>query len=276
MLTSFLGGSWNCFKLIGVFLMMTTYANAGPSFRLNPPQYYFNDAQTLELLSAALAGDTAKAKDCVARGANPNDEGPVDDDYKRLRLLHYVIAAKNTDAVRILLDVGADPEMVALGNGAAFQFVSTLEDMGMLNFLLDLRPIGTLSALSIKRMMFDSVIQPCVACLNVLLKRGVPIDFPDDAEYTILMRAMDCQDYEMAQWLVSRGASVKVEAYNGVTPAYSVQFHLNKYKVGSPTYNKVLHLKELMQERGAVFPPLTPAEVRAKREIKEDPISYPH
>ncbi|WP_041262811.1 ankyrin repeat domain-containing protein [Citrifermentans bemidjiense] len=276
MLTSFFSGSWSCFKLIGVFFMMTTYANAGPSFRLNSPQYYFNDPKTLELLGAALKGDTAKTKDCVGKGANPNDEGPVDNDYKRLRLLHYAIAAKNPGAVGILIDVGADPEMVALGNGAAFQFVSTLEDMDMLNFLLDLCPISTLSRISIKKLMFDSVIQPCLPCLDVLLKRGVPIDFPDDAEYTVLMRAMDCQDYDMAQWLVSRGASVQVEAYNGMTPAYLIQFHLNKYKVGSPTYNKVLRLKEMMQERGAVFPPLTPAEVRAKRGIKEDPRLYQH
>lgn len=256
-------------KIIGAILVISTSANTEPSFNLMPPEHYFNNPQTISLLAAALTGNTAKAKECVAKGANPNDEGPKTSLYYRLRLLHYAIAAKNPEAVRTLLDVGADPELAAMGFGAAFQFVMTLEDTEMLNFLLDLRPIATLSKTTIKRMMFDLVIQPRPACLDLLLTHGAPIDCPDDADYTIMMRAVDAQDYELAQWLVSRGASVNVEAYNGVTPAYSVEFHLKKYEVGSSAHDKVLRLKELMQERGAVFPPLSPAEVRANRETKE-------
>ncbi|WP_026840582.1 ankyrin repeat domain-containing protein [Citrifermentans bremense] len=263
-------------KVIGVIIMMTNIASAAPTFNLRPPQYYFDNPQTLDLLAAAMAGDTANAKECVVKGANPNDEGPMRSQNYRLRLLHYAVAAKSPGTARVLLGVGADPELNGMGFGNAFEFAITLQYINMMTCLLELRPIDTLSRITIKNMLFELVTQPCTACLDLLLNRGVPIDYPDDAEYTVMMRAMDCQDYDMAQWLVSRGASVQVEAYNGVTPAYSVQFHLNKYKVGSPTYKKVLRLKEMMQERGAVFPPLTPAEVRAKRGIKEDPRLYQH
>lgn len=263
-------------KIIEVILVMSTSANTAPTFDLKPPEHYFNNPETISLLTAALTGDTAKAEECVAKGANPNDEGPKTSVYYRLRLLHYAIAAKNPEAVRTLLNVGADPELAAMGFGAAFQFVMTLEDTEMLNFLLDLRPIGTLSEVTIKRMMFDLVVQPRPACLDLLLTHGAPIDCPDDADYTIMMRAVDAQDYELAQWLVSRGASLNVEAYDGVTPAYSVEFHLKKYEVGSSAHYKVLRLKELMQERGAVFPPLSPAQVRANRENKEFLSLYQH
>ncbi len=82
-------------KIIGVIFMMTTNANAAPSFKLKPPQFYFADNQTQALLAAAMAGDITKAKKLVAGGANPNDEGPRDNPYNRLRLLHYAIAANN-------------------------------------------------------------------------------------------------------------------------------------------------------------------------------------
>ena len=258
-------GNFGILKVIGVIIMMTTNANAAPSFKLKPPQYYFADSKTLALLASAMAGDISKAKQLVAEGANPNDEGPRDNIYNRLRPLHYAIAANNPQAVKTLMAVGADPELNAQGFGEAFLFVMTLENVDMMSLLLDLRPIAKLSKATLKSMLFESVTQPCSACLKLLLDRGAPIDFPDGAKSTILMRAMDAQDYDLAEWLLLRGASIHVEAGGEVTPAYTVQFHLQKFKPGSPTYNKVLHLKKMMEERGAVFPAPSPAEIRAKR-----------
>lgn len=257
---------WCSIKIIGAISMMTSCVNAGSSFDLRPPQHYFQDTKTLKLLSAAMAGDATAAKEYVAVGADPNDEGPLDSDYIRLRLLHYLIAAKKPDAVRILLNVGADPELSVRGYGNAFLFTITLDYPEMMTMLLDFRPLKTLHIETVEDMMFVSARHNCISCLEHLLDRGAPIDYPDGADFTIMMRAMDAENYDLVQSLLLRGASVHIETTCGITPAYSVQFHLNKYKVGTPTYNKVLRLKELMQERGAKFPALTPAEVRAKRE----------
>ena len=132
-------GSFGFLKLMGVIIMMTTNANAALSFKLKPPQYYFADNKTLSLLTSAMAGDLQKAKQLVVQGANPNDEGPHDNPYNRLRPLHYAIAANNTQAVRILVTVGADPELSAQGFGRSFLFAMTLENIKMLSLLLDLR-----------------------------------------------------------------------------------------------------------------------------------------
>ena len=251
---------------IGVIVMMTVNGNGAPTFKLKAPKEYFDDAKTLALLKAALAGNLEKAKLLVADGANPNAEGPRDNPYNRLRLLHYAIAAKNAQAVRVLMAVGADPELSTLGGtGRAFLFAMKLDNLEMLSLLLDLRPVTTLSKDTLKRLLFRSVAIPRPRCLDLLLKRGAPIDFPDDAGYTIMMRAMDAQDYDLAERLLLQGASVHIEAGGGMTPAYSAQYDLQKFKPGSPTNNKVLRFKELMQARGAVFPALSPAEVRARR-----------
>ncbi len=246
--------------------MMVTTSEAAPKFKLRPPSYYFTDRGTLALLTAAMAGDMCTAQLAVAQGANPNDEGPLDNKYNRLRPLHYAIAANNKDAVKVLVSVGADPELPALGFGRSFSFAMTLKNPEMFSLLLDLRPIDTLSKDTMEYIIFGAARKSCLKCLQVSLERGAPIDFPDGAGYTVLMTAMDLQDYDMAEWLLQKGASVHIAPPSGVTPAYSVMFHLNKYIPGSPTYKKVLHLKEMMAVRGAVFPAPSPAEVRARRE----------
>lgn len=251
--------------IIGTFMLIFPGASSSTSFRLKSAEFYFQDPKYRELLRAALDGDLPQAKRLVIQGACPNAEGPLDNQYNRLRLLHYVIAANNPKAVEILLSVGADPELSAIGFGAAFLFAMTLENHAMLSLLLDLRPLNTLSNDTIDEMLFESVSQGCRECLSILLQRKAPVDFRDGSGYTILMRAMDAQDYDMAEWILSQGASVDVVPASGVTPANSVEFNLNKFQPGSPTYNKVLRLKQMMAERGAVFPAPTPAEVRAKR-----------
>ncbi|WP_136526054.1 ankyrin repeat domain-containing protein [Geomonas ferrireducens] len=266
MISRFLNTLGAIIKTIGVIVMMTTTAEAAPRFKLRGPSYYFADNGTLTLLTAALAGDVRAAQLAVAQGADPNAEGPLDNKYNRLRPLHYAIAANNKDAVTVLVSVGADPELPALGYGRSFSFAMTLKNLEIFSFLLDLRPINTLSKDTMEYIIFGAARKSCWKCLQASLERGAPIDFPDGAGYTVLMTAMDLQDYDMAEWLLQKGASIHIAPPSGVTPAYSVEFHLKKYIPGSPTYNKVLHLKEMMAERGAVFPAPSPAEVRARRE----------
>jgi ankyrin repeat protein len=244
-------------------IAMTT--NAAPSFKLKAPGDYFSDPRSLALLSAARAGDVVKAKQLVADGANPNDDGPKDNQNNRLRLLHYAIAANDARAVRTLVAVGADVELNAQGFGEGPLFAIVLDNVEMLSVLLDLRPVDKLSRSTLNALLFRSVALNRPRCLELLFKRGAPIDFPNGAGDTVMMDAMDAQDYELAEWLLLQGASIRIESKGGMTPAYLVQFHLQKFTPGSPTYNKVLHLKELMEARGAVFPALSPKEIRAQR-----------
>ena len=71
-------------------------------FKLEAASVYFNDALTRTLLDAALAGDLATAKSAIERGASPDAEGPKDNPYNHLRLLHYAVAAGSVPAIRTL------------------------------------------------------------------------------------------------------------------------------------------------------------------------------
>lgn len=243
---------------------MATTAFAAPGFDLKVPRAYFSDEKVLALLDAAISGDSVKAKQMVAAGADPNTAGPPGT-AGRIRLLHYAIAAKNSGAVIILMALGADPELDTPMAGPALLFAITLDDVDMLARILQARPYSSLSRGTVKTLMFQTVLLPRPRCLMVLLKQGFPIDFKNDAGFTVMMDAISTQDYDLAEWLLNQGASVKIDTPSGITPANSVQFHLNKFVAGSPTHSKVLRLKSLMEQKGAVFPAMSPKEVRALR-----------
>lgn len=248
--------------ILGILIMILGNAHAAPVFLLKPATEYFDDPATIALLGAALAGDLTRARTLVAQGANPNDDGPKSKPINRIDLLDYSIAAGNSTAIKVLVAVGADPERIHQGPGNAFLFAMKLERLDLFELLLDLRPVATLSKDTMEYLMFEANNRETLA---VLLKKGAPIDFPDGAGYTILMRAMDAQNFELAEWILLQGASVTIEAKSGMTPAYSVQYDLNKFRPGSPTHDKVLRLKALMEARGATFPAPSPPELRERR-----------
>ena len=158
------------------------------------------------LLNAVLAGDIAKAKEAIARGASPDAEGPKDNPYNHLRLLHYAIAAGSVPGIRTLLAVGANAELDTLGGaGLPLLFAETLDKPELLSLMLDLRSVDTLLPRTKKLLMFHAVSEGRPQCLAVVMKHGVPIDYPDDAGQTVFMRALDAQDYDLAKWLMEQG-----------------------------------------------------------------------
>jgi ankyrin repeat protein len=183
-------------------------SHPAPKFKLGAPATYFDDALMQSLLAAALAGDLPKAKDAVARGASPDADGPKNNPYNHLWLLHCAIAADSVPGIRTLLAVGANPEIETLGSaGLPLLFAETLGKPELLSLMLDLRPVGTLSPRTRKLLMFHAVSEGRPECLAVVMKYGVPIDYPDDAGNTVLMSAIDTQDYDLAAWLMEQGAS---------------------------------------------------------------------
>lgn len=248
-----------------------TNASAAPApaapivFALKPAEHYFAAAPTLALLRAAMAGDTAAAKAALAAGAAPNDEGPRNNPDNRLRLLHYAVAAQRPAAARLLVELGADPELTTVGFGSALLFAITLEQPVALGAMLDARPFSRLAAASQEMLLFEAVAAGRPQCLALLLERGAPIDLQDSAGYTLVMRSIGTLDMPMAQGLIERGASLKPDAVNGATAPNQVQALLLRAVTDSPLHKRLTQLKATMQDRGVNFPVPTAPEVRAAR-----------
>ncbi len=224
-------------------------------YSLKQPAQYFTDPMSLALLTAAVANNLEEAYRLVYAGANPNDEGPrLPLDANKLRLLHYSIAANSSPAVRILIKVGANPDLIAQHNGSPVDFCILLENERMLDFLLDLYPISKLSSNTVSNAMFEAVLHGDRATVETLLRRGVPVNIKDSAGYTPLMRAISAEKFEVVELLLEHNASVHVNPPSGVTPVRQIVRMSNRYKVGSDTWLKIQHIIELMRRKGAVFP----------------------
>jgi len=57
--------------------------------------------------------------------------------------------------------------------------------------MLDLRPVETLAPRTKKLLLFHAVAEGRPQCFAVVMKHGVPVDYPDDAGGTVLMDAID-------------------------------------------------------------------------------------
>lgn len=239
---------------------------AAPQFKLQASTVYFSDPKARALLDAAFAGDLARAQQAVADGADPNAEGPRDNPYNRLRLLHFAIAADNRLAVRTLMLVGADAQLDTLGgSGPALLFAITLDKPELLAEMLAVKPISALTPHALDTVLFESITRDRPRCLAVLLKAGAPIDHQDEAGYTLLMRALTAEDFDLALWLIEQGASVTAHGRDN-TAAYLIQFLLQKSAPGTARYSVLMQLKALAAARGTVFPAKSPKELREARQ----------
>ena len=161
--------------------------------------------------------------------------------------------------------MGANPEIKTLGSaGLPLLFAESLDKPELLSLMLDLRPVATLKPDTKDSLMFHAVSEGRPQCLAVVMKHGVPIDYKDEAGQTVLMRALDAQNYELAAWLIEQGDSVTIDAHD-ITVAWSLQYDLNRFEPGSPTDQKVLALKQMAEQRGAQFPAKSPQQRRAER-----------
>lgn len=242
-----------------------TQPQQAPS-RLDRPEAYFQNPNTVAMLKAAMLGDAAQAHKWKMAGGDPNEEGPLTA-KRRLRLLHYGLAARSDSAIKILLDLGADPELDAAQNSNAFIFAMYLNDPVPLGYLLDNRSITSIPYDILVDIVKLSINMRFVKSLELLLNRGLPVDFEDPVGYTLFLEALIRTDVELAEMLLKRGASMKVSTGAGVTPAYSLEQRLKEARPGSEMELKLMHLKNLMQERGAVFPAKTPAQIRAEKGV---------
>ncbi|GAB7213624.1 hypothetical protein OS42_02350 [Dickeya oryzae] len=71
--------------------------------------------------------------------------------------------------------------------------------------------------------------------------------------------------YEIAYWLIEHGANINTYSATGASLAWTVEDSLSLMDHNSPHYPWALKVKQLLQQRGIKFPPLSPAEVRERR-----------
>lgn len=192
--------------LVALFASIAVAACANElTFGGKSAQDVFKDESVVELLNAAAHGDAQEAQRLVEGGVNPNAVGEAN-----VTPLLWMLAKHDLKAVKILLDVGADPNkstsgevgQVSLGYPPVFAAVSgglTEALRMMLDHGGDPNVVwGNESALMI------AINHSHLDCAEVLLQHGADINF-SKGPMSALSESMLHVQFDDALWVLKHG-----------------------------------------------------------------------
>lgn len=232
-------------------------------FMENQSAEMFFEGATLELARAIDRGDIE-----AIRSLSPNVA--INRVHRQgMTLLFYALTTKQHAAVSELIKVGANPKQVDKELGSPLDVAVQAKESSSLASILDagvspneVNSWGT-------PLLFTAACLDSEENLKLLVSRKANLDATDkNLARTAVYEAVSKQCYGQAAYLVEHGARVDVTTVNGVTLAYSVQWDLEHHKPEAPGYEKLIMLKQLMQERGIKFPADPPPLVRAEMKVK--------
>ena len=240
---------------IGLFeLFGASASQAGPA--LGPAEKFF-DPQPAALVRAALANDAARVRELVNAGVDPNSQGPRSESKNtpQITLIGYAVSQRNEAALRLLIEVGANPLFEPRDDdGNVFLFTIVRKDIAMLD-ALRAWPVTRIPAKTQSRDAYSALGFDCTTCLQVMFKHGVPVGVQDGRGYNLFMAAMSREDFNTAEWLLKDMAiPLDAETVRGVNSANYLQDDLVRYRLGTPTHDRLLRLQAVMQARGVIFP----------------------
>ncbi|MEH0834923.1 ankyrin repeat domain-containing protein [Pectobacterium cacticida] len=214
------------------------------------------------LLESIQKGDEAAARELLSQGVNLNIQGKEG----VTPLLWLIYETQNKKAVTLALKLGADPNYKDGFGDSAVNSVAGAKDPDWLRIILDAggdpNAIGRLGQPAI----FGAIGEERWADIKLLVEQGADLNLVDGTKVNSAHYAAYLNKYEIAYWLIEQGADINIYDETGSNLAFTIEDSLSIMSPNSPHYPWALKVKQLLQDRGVKFPPLSPAEVRARWE----------
>jgi ankyrin repeat protein len=197
---------------------MTYHANDG-MMKIGEHYYsasdFFTNAKDRELAIAIKDGDLNKIDKLVREGANVNAIGK-----QNMSILKWasipVFAGSDTKVFEHLLRLGASPNLMDNEGGSPMMFFGGGKNAHLLELLLkyggnpNMRNTITRNVLERNVTVLISAAQGgYLENVKLLLKYGAKIDLPDDQGETPLLWAADTNHFDVAYYLLEKGANYK-------------------------------------------------------------------
>jgi uncharacterized protein len=159
------------------------------------------DGQTA-LMIVARAGNMRAAQLLLRHGANVN----AVETWRGQTALMWAAAQSCPDMVRLLLKHGAHPDARSLVHGDVRQITAEPR--------IQARPLGGLTSL------LYAARQGCLACVEALVEGGATVDLPDPQDVRPLLMAIENFHFDIAKYLLEKGANPNRWDWWGRTPLY--------------------------------------------------------
>ena len=244
----------------------------------NPEQFF--DGRMLDMARAIQSNDMARLRQ-LATGQNLNQPGRQD-----MTLLWFAIqpGQLNTEAVKTLVSLGADPAVQPIGDmGSPLDYA----------FLNRTNP-GDTTGLKVLQAMLDGGMSPnktnrygttmlqmasgprsgSLALIQLLLQRGADINARDSLGATALDQATTADHPGIALYLVQHGAKWDTYTVNGVSIGWSVKWTLDRMQPG-PVRIQFEQLRDLLISKGMKWPPDAPDVVRDQMRARGERVVVP-
>ncbi len=223
------------------------------------PDHYF-DTPVLDLVRAALRHDPAAVHAAtVARPpADPNFVG-----RERMTPLIYAVLAQNEEAIKILLKAGADATTVVPQTGSAIGIAVRLENTDSLKTLLE-NGVSARALQGKEPLSWDAARVQNQAALEILFGHGLSIDARNGRGETLLIDVLSVNDLETADWLVEKGANVRVLDCFFVSAASFLDEAVKTSAAGNPKLSHFQSLKAKFEARGVHFPAPSSPELKKR------------
>lgn len=185
---------------------------------------------------------------------------------KGMTLLWYAIQEDSLDSIRVLVDLGSQPDaQIVSGIGSAIDYAIFHDDTRFLEAMLD-------GGLDVDHRLDESLTLLHRAAgpgggvdhVQALIDRGAAINARSRVNVTPLLEAINTSKPDVAEYLVEQGADVNAITGRGASVLYSVQSIIDRQQPGSDMRQDYERLRDLMIEKGAKHPPEGAEEVRQR------------
>jgi len=249
--------------LAALLLSLTAKAGVHNMFRSKPYPEAFFSGDLLSVAKAIKQKDIEKAK--LLAEKLPDIDAPGTENFT---LLAFAVADTNTQAIQMLIGLGADP---------AAQIHTSVTPQTVASFAMWRKTTEALKA------MLEAGMDPNIAVkgrtlifrvpnlednnsLKLLIDFGADVNAKDSLGQTVLYHFIHVK-FDEALYLLDHGADPFVMDHSGMTAAYSVQEELNNMDKATEAYQKMLKIQQKMISMGVQFPALTPYGERVRNDI---------
>ena len=254
------------FTLTGTLLfgLLAACGATGKTMKLTD---FFTD-DVVALVQAIEKGDETKARQLIAQGATLNlhgDEG--------ITPLFWLLMQKDKPAMRLALKLGANPNLASPNGDTPVTLAAGGSDAEFLLILLE----GGGDPNAVDRngypALFGAISQERPELMKMLIRFGADINLTNRSEENSVLHAASLNKYEIVHYLIEQGADYAARDSVRTNVPWEVHFKLSNNLLSPqyPAYGWALKVKQQLVDRGVVFPPLSPDEVREKERRGEKP-----